>query len=87
MSVRPTVSKAMVRRKIRTALKLRRAKGLTEELLLETVSELCGGGVGLQQLRDELEYNHAEAFIRSAHDKEADETHWIITPKGNDEDI
>ena len=82
MSHKPTISKARIRQKIREALNISAGTGKTEEMLLEMVNELVGCGVSLQELRDGMEYNHAEAYIRSAYDKEADVTEWFITKEG-----
>ncbi len=78
----PTISKAMIRRKIREVLHIRAGFGKTEKLLLECVNELTGGGVSLQELRDGIEWNHSEAYIRSKFEDEAEETLWFITPDG-----
>lgn len=80
--MKPTVSTARIRKKIRTALNIQAGSGKTEGILLEMVNELVGGGVSLQELRDGMEWNHGEAYIRSAYDKQADETEWFITAAG-----
>lgn len=72
----------MIRRKIRSALNNRPGFGKTEEMLLESVNELTGGGVSLQELRDGIEWNHSECNIRSEFFKESEETLWFITPNG-----
>lgn len=80
--MKPTISKAMIRRKIRTALNIRPGIGRTEEMLMDAVNELVGGGVSLQELRDGIEWNHGENFIRSEWDAEAEWTEWFITKEG-----
>jgi len=80
--MKPTISKAMIRRKIREVLNIRPGFGKTEKFLLEAVNELTGGGVSLQELRDGLEWNHSETYIRSKFEDEAEETLWFITPEG-----
>jgi hypothetical protein len=80
--MRPAISKARVRKKIREALNIQPGTGKTETMLLEMVNELVGGGVSLQELRDAMEYNHGEALIRSSYDKEAEVTEWFITREG-----
>ena len=74
-----TVSTGMIRRKIRAVLNIRPGFGKTERVLLEGVNELVGGGVSLQELRDGIEWNHAEGLIRSKEDKEAEVILWFIT--------
>ncbi len=78
----PTVSKAIIRRKIREVLAIRPGFGKTEKFMLECVNELTGGGVSLQELRDGIEWNHAETYIRSKYENEAEETLWFITAEG-----
>lgn len=80
--MKPTVSKGMIRRKIRTALNMRPGFGKTEAMLLDNVNELTGGGVSLQELRDGVEWNLSERNIRSEEDNQSDETLWYITPNG-----
>ena len=80
--MKPTVSKSMIRRKIREVLNIRAGFGKTEKFMLESVNELTGGGVSLQELRDGIEWNHGEAYIRSKYQDEADETLWFITAEG-----
>lgn len=79
---KPTISKQMIRRKIRQVLLIASGYGKTEAVLHEAVNDLVGGGVSLQELRDGIEWNHAEALIRSQYDGEAEETQWFITPVG-----
>lgn len=78
----PTVSKQMVRRKIREVLNMAAGYGKTEAVLHQAVNDLLGGGVGLQELRDALEWNLGEGFIRSKFDPESEETLWFITRSG-----
>lgn len=56
--------------------------GKTEAVLQEAVNDLVGGGVSLQELRDGIEWNHGESFIRSEYEDEAEETQWFLTPAG-----
>lgn len=79
---KPTISKQMIRRKIRQVLLIASGYGKTEAVLHEAVNDLVGGGVSLQELRDGIEWNHAEAFIRSEYEDEAEETQWFITAAG-----
>lgn len=72
----------MIRRKIREVLNIRPGFGKTEEMLLDGVNELVGGGVSLQELRDAIEWNLGESFVRSAWDNEREETEWFITADG-----
>ena len=53
-----------------------------DSLIAASGDELVGGGVSLQELRDGLEYNHAETYIRSEYEKEAEVTEWFITARG-----
>lgn len=80
--MKPTTSKQMIRRKIRQVLNMASGYGKTEAVLHEAVNDLLGGGVSLQELRDGIEFNHSENFIRSEFEKEAEETEWFITQAG-----
>ncbi len=80
--MKPTVSTARIRKKIREALNISPGTGKTEAMLLEMVNELVGGGVSLQELRDGMEYNHGSNFIRSHYDAEAEVTEWFLTRAG-----
>ena len=74
--------KKMLRRKVREVLAIQPGYGKTEKFLVEAVNDLCGGGQTLQDIRDAMEWNHGEEFIRSAKDDEADEILWFITAAG-----
>jgi hypothetical protein len=74
--------KQMLRQKVREVLALQAGYGKTEEFVYQAVNNLCGGGQSLQDIRNAVEWNHAEALIRSAKDDEAEETLWFITPAG-----
>ncbi|MBK1884113.1 hypothetical protein JIN85_16960 [Luteolibacter pohnpeiensis] len=76
------VSIGRVRQKVREALMIAPGYGKTESMLLEAVNELVGGGVDLQMLRDGIEYNHGETFIRSKDDEETEQRLWFITKEG-----
>ena len=82
MNGKPIVSTARIRQKIREALNISAGTGKTESMLREMVNELVGGGVSLQELRDGIEWNHGESYIRSHYDKEAEVTEWFITKDG-----
>lgn len=81
-SGKPTVSKAIVRRKVREVLAMAPGFGKTETQLLEFVNELTGGGVSLQELRDACEWSLSESYIRSSYDEESEDTLWFITKAG-----
>ncbi len=80
------ITKGMVRRKVREVCCMAAGQGKTETMLLEFVNELTGGGVDIQMLREAIEYNHAENFIRYRDNKETEEREWIITREGQAEE-
>lgn len=80
--MKPSVSTARIRKKIREALNISAGTGKTESMLLEMVNELVGNGVSLQELRDGIEYNHGLSYVRSVFDDEAEVTEWFITKAG-----
>ena len=71
---------------MREVLALQEGELLAEAPLLTKVNYLVGGGVDLTQLREALEWNHAEAFVRSEYDEEADLKGWLITKAGINHD-
>jgi len=72
----------MIRRKLREVLAMAPGYGKTEKQLLEYVNELLNGGVSLQELRDAMEWNHAQSFIRSEDDAESEQILWFISRAG-----
>jgi hypothetical protein len=76
------VSVERIRKKIREALKLAGGNPQTESQVHEAVNELLGVRVGLQELRDGMEWNHGESYIRSEWIEEAEKTAWYITRDG-----
>ncbi len=71
-----------IRQKIREALKLAQGDPLTEAQIHEAVTDLLGRDPGLQAIRDAMEWNHGESFIRSEYIEEAEKTAWFITRSG-----
>jgi len=80
--MKQSVPLSLIRREVRTVLNMRPGFGKTEAQLLEFSNALIGGGISLQELRDALEWNLSERFIRSERDDEANETLWFITQSG-----
>lgn len=80
--MKPAISSSMIRRKIREVLNIRAGFGKSEKLLLECVNELTNGGVSLQELRDGIEFNLSQSYIRSKYEEDQDETLWFITQDG-----
>lgn len=80
------VSPGRVRKAVRDVLKMQEGEPLAEAPMLDAVNELVGGGVDLTQLRDAIEWNHGEAFVRSEYVEEAELTGWVITKAGINHD-
>lgn len=80
------VSNGRVRQKVRTVLRMQEGEPLAEEPLLDAVNELVGGGVDLTQLRDAIEWNHGEAFVRRERIDELELDGWVITKAGINHD-
>jgi DNA-binding transcriptional regulator YdaS (Cro superfamily) len=72
----------MIRQRVREAINTRPGFGKTEAVVVQAVNVLLGGGVSLQEVRDAIEWNHSERFIRSERDEENEVTVWKITPEG-----
>lgn len=86
MAGKPRVSVGRVRKAVREVLAMQEGEPLGEGPMLDAVNELTGGGVDLSMLRDALEWNHGEAFVRSEYFEEAEMTGWIITKAGLNHD-
>jgi hypothetical protein len=86
MSGKPRVSPGRARKAVRDVLKMQEGEPLGEEPMLDAVDELVGGGMDLTQLRDALEWNHAQAFVRKEYVEEADLDGWVITKAGINHD-
>lgn len=71
-----------IRQKVREVINMRPGFGKTEAQVLEFVNDLLGGGVNLQDVRDAMEWNHTEAYIRRSKDRDTDEVLWFITAEG-----
>lgn len=82
MSSKPNIPIERIRQKIREALKLADGDPLTEGQIHEAVVDLLGRDPGLQAIRDGIEWNHGEAYVRSEFIAEAEKTAWFITKAG-----
>jgi hypothetical protein len=86
MAGKSRVSPGRVRKAVRDVLKFQEGEPLNEEPMLDAVNELVGGGVGLTELRDALEWNHSEAFVRTEYIDELELDGWVITKAGINHD-
>jgi hypothetical protein len=78
-------SKAIVRSTVREICNMAPGHGKTEAMLLKFARDLLGAGsVDLQMVRDALEWNLSENFVRyiDASETESGETEWHITSAG-----
>jgi hypothetical protein len=82
MAAKPTVPNGMGRAKIREVLNMAPGYGKTEDMLHERVGILCGGGVSIEQIREWLEWNLAEDYVRREENQDTDEIEWYITEHG-----
>ena len=82
MSDKPTISNARVRQKVRAVLNLQPGRPFSDSMIHEAVNELVGGGVDLSQLRDAIDWNHNQAYIRKQYFEEAEMTGYLITKAG-----
>lgn len=71
-----------IRQKIRAALKLAAGDPLSEAQVHEAVTDLLGRDPGLQAVRDAMDWNFAQMFVRSEWIEEAEKTGWYITKAG-----
>jgi hypothetical protein len=74
-----------VRDAVREVLYIADGSKRTEEQILRGVRRLIGDEVTLQEVRDAMEFNLGEAFIRSAYDRMEEVNHWFITKRGQDQ--
>jgi hypothetical protein len=86
MAGKPRVSPGRARKAVREVLKMQEGDPLAEAPMLAAVNELVGGGVDLTGLREALEWNHAQAFVRSEYIDELELSGWIITKAGINHD-
>ncbi len=80
------VSPARARKAVREVLAMQDGEPLHEKPMLDAVNELVGGGMDLTALRDAIEWNHGEAFVRKEYVAEAELDGWVITKAGINHD-
>ena len=71
---------------MRDVLAAQDGEPVQESQILTKVNYLVGGGVGLSQLREEMEWNLSEGFIRSEWMDELEIKAWFITKAGINHD-
>lgn len=86
MAGKPRVSPGEARKAVRDVLAAQEGDPISEAQLFTKINYLVGGGLDLSQLREAMEWNLAEAYIRSEYIKEADMTSWFITRAGINHD-
>jgi len=82
MGAKPTVSTGRGRKAVREVCNLAPGYGKTEAVLMDCVNELTGADVPVEQLREWIEWNLSEDYIRSKENKDTDEVEWVITDHG-----
>jgi hypothetical protein len=75
-------SKGQLRKLIREILAMASPYGVTEKMLKDSVDERVPGKVDLTDLREALEWNHSEEYLRSKKNPDTDEVEYFATPKG-----
>jgi hypothetical protein len=83
---KPRVSPGRARKAVRDVLNMQQGEPLAEAPMLAAVNELVGGGMDLTQLRDALEWNHCEGYVRSEYIDELELHGWLITKAGINHD-
>lgn len=71
---------------MRDVLNMQDGEPLHETPMLAAVNELVGGGMDLTDLRDAIEWNHSEGYVRSEFVEEAELDGWVITKAGINHD-
>lgn len=82
MAGKSSIPIAIIRRKVREVCNMQQGYGKSEAMIAEYVPRLAGGPVSLQEVRDAMEWNHIEGYIRSEEDGESETILWYITPAG-----
>lgn len=75
-------TKGRIRRLVRESLAMAPGYGQTEKMLREACDERVAGRVDLTDLREAIEWNHGEDFLRSRENHDTDETEYLITEAG-----
>lgn len=83
---KPRVSPVEARKAVRDVLGAQDGDPIEESQILRKANYLVGGGLDLSQLREAMEWNHDEAYIRSEYIAEAEMTAWFITGRGLNHD-
>lgn len=71
---------------MRDVLAAQEGEPVSEKQILTKANYLVGGGIDLSQLRETMEWNLNEGFIRSEWVDELDMTAWFITKAGINHD-
>lgn len=75
-------TKGRIRKLARETVAMTPGWGHTEEMLRTAVDERVAGRVDLSDLRDALEWNHGENYLRSKDNEDTDEKEYFITESG-----
>lgn len=83
---KPRVTPGEARKAVREVLAAQEGEPLSEQQLHRKTEFLVGGGLNLTELRDAVEWNHNEGFVRTEYISEMEMNAWFITKAGINHD-
>jgi len=73
---------ALLREKIREVLAMAPARKFTEQMILDAVNKLVPEPASLNELRNELSWNHESDYIDYRHNRDTNLDEWFLTERG-----
>lgn len=75
-------SKGKIRKLVREFVCMAKGYGCTEEMIHQGVNERVPGDANITEVREAIEWNVAEDYMRQRENEDTEETEYVITGKG-----
>ena len=75
-------NKSQLKKYVRDVCSLAKGYGVTEEFMHDAINSLVPGGVELDELREAVEWNVGQVFVKRAYNEDTEAHEWSITKAG-----
>lgn len=75
-------NKALIKKYVRDVCSLAKGYGVTEEFMHDAISSLVPAGVEMDEMREAVEWNVSQGFVKRTYNDDTEAHEWSITKAG-----
>lgn len=75
-------TKGQLKRYVRDVCSLAKGYGVTEKFMHDSINQLVPAGVEIDDLREAVEWNVSQGFVKRAKNEDTEDFEWSITKAG-----